>query len=286
MALLKEHLNVPFVTTHEFDRALGGGARGRKQRRRLTIDRAILPEPRSFGRIKRQNLLVFPRFAFGGLLKTLGGGGDPNAMRAIIQTALVALHEPCFEDLGAAAVESGRTRLDDGWNFAVVVRGVSELAPETMKRCAILAAEMEAELERGTGLTFQADIATLDHHDNGDAVLLLADGGRGRVKRESVLIDEDKVFVVHEHLSWLGNTMELVKPIAFPIGTADYNALLDRHDVELAEWFGERVTSSVAGVVVDNGERDAPPEELVVPRWERKRYSSAPSHMTRVPRAT
>lgn len=281
MTITREHAMVPFITSHELDRALGGGDRGRKQRGRLTTEYETLPKPRSFGRVKRQNLLILPRFAFGGLLQA----PDRAAARMMIQAALDVVHNGSFGDLGLAVMESAKTKLSDRWSFASVVHGASEIAPETMRLCADLVADTEARLEHELGITFRAVFATIAGRVAGDVALRMVDGTTGRVKQRGVLVDQDAVSVFRERMDWRDSAIELVMPTSLPLTSDVLINLPSRDDLALAEWFAARSTPPAAATSVPVDDIGAPIDEYAAPRWKRKRHHAQPLHMTRVPYA-
>lgn len=277
-AITKEQALVPFVTSHEIDHALGGGDRGRKQRGRLTMSQESLPEPRNFGRVKRQNLLMLPRFALGGLLRA----PDKAAARTIVDAALEVIHDGSFGELGLVVVEAARSRLEERWSFASVTQGAAEIAPDTMRRCADLVADAETRLEQELGITFKAVFATLDE----DGAIRLIDGSTEAVKRNNVLVEDAWASsAFFERLDWRDNAIGLLMPTSFRFSPEQLAELPSRDDLALARWFHERTTEAPAAPATVDDHQGAAVDEYAAPRWRRKRHFAEPLHMTRVPRA-
>ncbi len=93
-----------FLTNHELDRFLGREEAGQRQRQRLRRAH-LLPEPADLGKVRRFNIVLFPRFALAGLIRDLGR--IPGATQTMDRVAVKALR---------AAVRDAARSFSD-WSF-------------------------------------------------------------------------------------------------------------------------------------------------------------------------
>jgi hypothetical protein len=261
-----------FVTNHELDLFLGGGAAGQRQRLRLQKS-GLLPAPMNIGRVKRFNIAVFPRFALAGLVRELAT--IPRATDEMAKVAASVFASPTFEELREALRETARGL--DTWDFDYLVRGVADHAPDAVGEWALTVAEAEHELADRFNILLATETGVITK-TIGDAHLVALDGG-GVEQVPSlrvVAVAEKGRAVALERVRVKAQELDYVMPL---------ETTPDKQDLELAAWFAEmRAPATTTEIVVeDESHHDPLPfRRRSAPRTARWHGAST---MARVPTA-
>jgi hypothetical protein len=260
-----------FLTNHELDLFLGGGAAGQRQRLRLREDR-LLPEPAHLGRVRRFNIALFPRFVLAGLVRDFAS--IPGATEAMDAVAGNALRSSAFKEVGVAVRESARPL--SNWSFDMLVKGVVERAEDAVREWEQVVENAECELAERLSISFSTEFGVIESVAN-DIVIALDTGGSERVPSTRVVAAAERGGAVAlERVNVLAKELGYVMPLEITSNDEDR---------ELAGWFAKMTAPTTIPAVVAEAEithHEVLPYRRSGPR--RGRWHGA-STMTRVPAA-
>jgi len=212
-----------FLTNHELDRFLGGGAAGQRQRLRLLKD-GLLPAPEDLGRVQRFNIDLFPRFALAGCVRDLAG--IDGAIAAMNDANLKLRQAAAFKEMTAAVCESAR--LLAAWDFDELIRGAVERAGEAMVEYDRLVVHAERDLQERLGIAFRTDFGVIAAATQAFVDVTLHSGEMARVPlARCAVAAHEHAEVALERVSVLAKELGYVMPV-------EHSA---EQDEELAAWF-------------------------------------------------
>jgi hypothetical protein len=259
-----------FLTNHELDRFLGGGDAGQRQRQRLRRDH-LLPAPADLGKVRRFNIVLFPRFALAGLVRDLAR--IPHGTDTMAAVTEKALGSAAFAEVGAAVRESARALSD--WSFNALVQGVVERAADAVREWDEVVVGAEHELAERLGISFSTEPGVIEGVRDNICLVALDAGRVEHVPFARVAAQAEKgCAVALVRVNVLSKELGYVIPL---------EAAVDNEDNALATWF-EQMAAPVPAQVVTTDAHVSNFEPLPYRRSGpcRARWHGA-STMTRVP---
>lgn len=256
-----------FLTNHELDLFLGGGDAGQRQRQRLRRAH-LLPEPADLGKVRRFNIVLFPRFALAGLVRDLGR--IPGATETMDRVAVKALRSAACEEVGAAVRDAARSFSD--WSFKALVDGVAERAEDAMRAWDDEVSLAEHELTEELGISFSTEFGVIERMVGDVCLVALDAGGIERVPSTRVAAATEKgCAVALQRVKVLAKEMGYVMPLENTV---------EQEDRELAAWFSKMAAPATSTVPEPEVSHHEPlPYRRLRPRKARWHGTSA---MTRV----
>jgi hypothetical protein len=261
-----------FITNHELDRFLGGGQAGQRQRLRL-LKSNLLPVPADLGRVRRFNIMMFPRFALAGLVRDLGA--IPKATDAMAKVTTRTFSVDAFVEVREALRDSALVL--DAWSFDSLVGAVADRAPDALSEWTSVVEEAQQELAERLGISFVTDFGIVERTIGDAYVIAIPNGRTERVPAtRCAAVAEKGRAVALERVRVMAKEQDYVMPL---------ETTPDKEDRELADWFTtmmEPAAQPVAAVVAEPSHHERLPYTRSSPR--RARWHGA-STMTRLPAA-
>lgn len=223
-----------FVTHHEIEAFLGGGASAKRQRQRLQDGRR-LPEPHWLPRVDRFRTGVYPIFALAGLLDDLAH--VPEAGRQISTLSTKVFGSAAFRDLSEALVEAVRTAIAGpaAWRFDQALEQLAGSAGPALLAWGAVVADAHAQLETW-GVRLSEEYGSVEGRAGGVYVVALEQRtDRFPALRVAAPLEQGRAVAV-EHVSVIGSALDFVMP-AVEIEQAPTDAEeLDWSEVSDADW--------------------------------------------------
>lgn len=264
-------MNAPsFVTNHELDHFLGGGAAGQRQRLRLLKD-SLLPSPIDVGRVRRFNIAVYPRFVLAGLVRDLAA--IPNATGVMRDAARKVFSDPAFEEVCVALKETAQSLAT--WNYEALLGGVGERAEDAARQWSATVKAAERELTDALGISFSTDLGIVQRAAKNAYFISVGDNVVEQVPmaRVAVAAMEGRA-VVLERVRVMAKELDYVMPL---------KNIPDAKDRQLSEWFTAMMAPATEPVVAEpdvSHHEELPYRRRSAPR--RAKWHGA-SSMTRLP---
>ncbi len=202
----------PFITHHELEAFLGGGAGGKRRRQRLQ-ERELLPEAFWLPRIDRVRVAVYPTFALAGLVDALTGA--PRAKERLRKLGQRVFSAAVFEEVSEAMNASVRDVVGQGtgrWRFDVITQRMTDLAEPALLEWDAVVQEAVEELSRW-GVTISHELGSVERRSEGVYVVSLGNGRLERFSPARVVAELHKGSAVAvEHIRVMGDGLDVVTP--------------------------------------------------------------------------
>lgn len=228
----------PFITHHELETFLGGGAGGKRRRQRLQ-ERELLPEAFWLPRIDRFRIAVYPAFALAGLLDALTAA--PHARERLRDLGQKVFSAAIFEDVSEAMSASVREVVGQGagrWRLDAIAQRMTDLAEPALLEWDAVVQEAVEELS-SWGVTISHELGSIERRSGGVYVVSLENERQERFSPARVVagLHEGSAVAV-EHVRVMGDGVDVVMPAlqTHESHTTGKVARLDWSDVTEDAW--------------------------------------------------
>jgi hypothetical protein len=267
-----------FITHHELDHMLGGGAKGPRRRLRLQAD-GRLPMPYDLGRVNRVELKIFPTFV---LVALLGDARRTGVIEGLEEGVRDAFEAESFVPLMGCLKEVVAER--PGWNFERALVSLADLAPGPLEAWGEVISGAEYRLLR-CGILIEHDLGEVENCRHGVYRLRVEEGHLELPPdRFAVPIDPGERAYL-ERFSLRGDSSCFAFPCLGESASAGQADEEDTDEHELVGWFRRAVEPSSRPLPAepeDLSEIERVPLRRSSPR--RQRHLRVTGTMTRVPR--
>jgi hypothetical protein len=225
----------PFITHHEVESFLGGGARGKRQRQRLQ-ERGLLPEPAWLPRVDRLRVGLLPTFALAGLFDDELGAA-PKTREMLLSLTLDALSSPAFRGLSDVVAQVIREIVgaERGlWAFDALIERLAHDATGELSAWTELAEDVEEELH-GCGVLLYSELGRVESAQDDVVVVSMPDARLERFPAaRAATAARNGVTVAVEHVKVMATEREFLMPAFLtpdPAASLDWSQVAD-HDWE------------------------------------------------------